>query len=116
MARILALVLERRGRGDISGEAGDGQSEAEGERRGTLSKRQADEKMTAAAVETEERFNGHQTGTFEPRQEGEESTGVCEECGSGRRQSGSAAEVEPECFYFLHLAVGERDFQAVEFS
>lgn len=70
--------------------------------------------MTAAAVETEERFNGDQTGTFEPRQEGEESTGVCEECGSGRRQS--AAEVEPECFYFLHLAVGERDFQAVEFS
>lgn len=56
MARILALVLGRRGRGDISGEAGDGQSEAEGRRRGTLSERQADEKMTAAPVKNRGRL------------------------------------------------------------
>lgn len=70
--------------------------------------------MTAAPVKKRRgrASTGHQTGTFERRQEGEESTGACEECQNGGRKSASGAEVEPECFYFLPLAAGGCDFQA----
>lgn len=93
-------------------------SEAERKRRGTLGKRRADEKMTAAPAE---RPRSHQTeggGTFESRQDGEEGTGVCEVCEEGESsgsRSASAARVEPECFYFLRQAAGERHCEAAEF-
>lgn len=102
MARILALVLEGGGEG---GGRREQRLMDRARRRGTLCKRRTDEKMTAAPAE---KGGTLQTGTIERRQGGEETAGRRREC--VRRASG--AEVEPECFHFLPLAAGGRDFEA----
>lgn len=40
---------------------------------------------------------------------------MCEVCESSGSRSASAARVEPECFYFLRRAAGERHCEAAEF-